>query len=367
MKVGILSMQRVANYGSFLQAAGLKKIIENLGHEVIFIDYKANKSVVDISKKQYIVGKIKLIPIVMYLNDYLKYNILGNRLFPYEYRLFHLQKLGINPYKYNYNEAVDVAVIGSDEVFNCLQKGVNVGFAPMLFGEGINAKRVITYAASCGHATIDGIEKYKLRNTLKKYMRNLSAISVRDENTKEFVSSITGVEPSMNLDPVLMADYEIPEVSIPYSDYVILYTYSGRKYNEDEIKAIKDFCVRNRKQLISIGNVQPWIENKVSASPYELLAYIKKADFIITDTFHGSVFSIKYNKNFACKVRKDNKNKLQDLLVRLNKEDRMFTDFNNLQILYDRVPDYEKTNAIISNERKHTLEYLQQQLGSQNE
>lgn len=358
MKIGIISMQRVANYGSYLQAAGLKSILESLGHTVVFIDYKPGWPVVKTSLKKKITGKIKLLPIFAFLNDYIKYNILNKKIFPYEYRLFYLHNLGIKPYRYNYSEEVDIAIIGSDEVFNCLQDGINVGFSPMLFGQNINTRKVITYAASCGYTTVEGIHLHKLELVLSKYLKDFSCISVRDNNTKNVVSYLTGREPVIHLDPVLIADYDVPTIRIPYQNYVILYTYSSRKYDKSEIQEIIDFCKYNGKTLISIGNVQPWIENKVHASPLELLSYFANADFIITDTFHGAIFSIKYNKNFVCRVRPDNQNKLEDLLIRLKQQKRILSNFRDLQRYYESRPEYVETNAVIQAERKRAYDYL---------
>ena len=76
MKIGILSMQRVPNNGSFLQAYGLKRILENLGHDVVFIDYREGKPVVPYSERQRIRYHILEIPFIKHLNDWLKYRVL---------------------------------------------------------------------------------------------------------------------------------------------------------------------------------------------------------------------------------------------------------------------------------------------------
>ena len=94
-----------------------------------------------------------------------------------------------------------------------------------------------------------------------------------------------------------------------------------------------------------------------------MLAYIRNADFIITDTFHGTVFSIKYNKQFATLVRPDNTNKLYDLLNRLKKKDRIIKTFDELDELFEQPVDYVETNAIIESEKKHTRQYLENAIG----
>ena len=357
MKIGIISMQRVPNYGSFLQALGLKSILEKMGHQVIFIDYKVGLPAVEYSKKAILSYKFKSIRAVAWLHDWFKYNVQGNKNFVYSYKLKYLKVLGVT-YKRNYNEKVDLAIIGSDEVFNCLQKGANVGFSPMLFGCGINTKKVISYAASFGYTDYDGLEKYGVKEKVQGYLKNLSKISVRDQHSCEMIKRITGKEPELNLDPVLIADYKLPNKKLKYRNYIILYTYKSRKYSDEEIGIIKEFCKKNKKELVAIGNAQSWVENRENVEPLEMLTYIKGADFIITDTFHGTVFSIKYNKPFATLVRPDNINKLKDLLIRLKKEDRIISDFYELDKIYHCPIDFTETNNIIEQEKKHTYQYL---------
>lgn len=365
MKVGIISMQRVPNYGSYLQAYGLKQIIEGLGHDVGFIDYKEGTPVVPFSKAAQIKYKILNLNGVLAANDWFKYTILGKKNFVYEYRMRYLKDLGIG-YKKKADHA-DAVVIGSDEVFNCLQAGFNVGFSPMLFGCGVPAEKVISYAASFGYTNLNGLNQYGVKQQVAAYLEKLNDISVRDENSKEIVYALTGRQPETNLDPVLIADYKLSEIDTSFGEYVILYTYKTREYSESEKTQIKEFCRKNKKKLISIGNAQNWVDMQIHASPLELLAYFRKADFIITDTFHGSVFSIKYNKCFATMIRENNRQKLTDLLMRLKRHDRIIQSFEDLQMMYEKPIDYHETNEIIMMEKEHTLSYLRRNLNRESE
>ena len=158
MIVGIMSMQRVRNYGSFLQAFGLKKVIESMGHTVIFVDYKTEPSLVneDTGKRnrnlalrifkmlspRYRVYRRKQIK----LNDTFK-----NFCTAYDNNF--LPKLGVGK-EYVYTPELDVLIIGSDEVFNCTQREKQVGYSLQLFGKDNQAKRLISYAASFGNTTL---------------------------------------------------------------------------------------------------------------------------------------------------------------------------------------------------------------------
>lgn len=364
MKIGIISMQRVPNYGSYLQALGLKSILAEMGHSVCFIDYKPEKPVVTYDKLSRAKYLLKSIPLVQYANDAIKFYVLKRKRFDYAYRLMYLRDLGVG-YLYNYNENVDVAVIGSDEVFNCLQAGFNVGFSPMLFGKGVNAKKIISYAASFGNTEIDGLINYGLKDRVAKYIQQLNSISVRDTNSYNIVYQLIHHYPSLNLDPVLIADFSIPDIDVKIKDYIILYTYPSRKYSEEEISIIRGFAHNNNKKLISIGNGQPWVDEYILVPPLEMLAYFKKADFVITDTFHGTVFSAKYNVPFATLVRDNNMQKLKDLTSRLHLDDRVMDSFADLQRLYDNHKDFTETNEIILEEKNNTFTYLEKAVGQE--
>lgn len=360
VKIGIISMQRVQNYGSFMQAYGLKKTLESMGHEVVFLDYKPGKPIVPYSRIERLKYLIKNTPIVNAINDYTKYYLLNHKEFVYEYRMHYLRQLGIS-YLHNYHDKVDLAIIGSDEVFNCMQDGPNVGFSPMLFGQNINAKMRISYAASFGYTTYEKIKQENIASQLSKWLGEFEQISVRDNNSCQIVEKLTGRKPALHLDPVLISEYSIPTVVPDEEKYAILYTYKSRHYSEREKEEIRSFCRKNDLVLVSIGNAQDWVDKKIMLSPLEMLGYFQKANFVITDTFHGTVFSVKTNRRFATMIRDDNSNKLKDLLDRLGLSDRQIHEMTSqeLQAKYEAAVNYNIVNAYLETERKNTINYLE--------
>ena len=125
-KVGIMSMQRIANYGSFLQAYALKQLIEEVGCNVEFVDYHVGAPVIteNADSKNKVVRKIE-----KGLETFRYRAPLAHKLSFIRYKQSFAQKymplLGITD-EMNYNPTVDCLVIGSDEVFNCIQKNSNV-------------------------------------------------------------------------------------------------------------------------------------------------------------------------------------------------------------------------------------------------
>lgn len=176
MRTGILSMQRVNNYGSFLQSFSLKSILEELGHDVEFIDIKpgtvykgieyTDRGAKDWSNQEFVNFRKKRNEIISnYAREYLKL-----------------------PEEKNFKNDYDFAIVGSDEVFNCIGNG-DIGFTTQLFGENVS-NYTITYAASCGHTTYEQIEENNLQKDIRKALSFLKNISVRDKNTLQFVRNI---------------------------------------------------------------------------------------------------------------------------------------------------------------------------------
>lgn len=359
MKIGILSMQRIKNYGSFLQAYGLKGVIEELGHQVEFVDYSIEKCIVEgtVGNRK-LSKKVKTLLRKIYIR--LKQGNNKGKFVECDYNNY-LKLLGITD-EYKFRTKVDTLVIGSDEVFNCLQTNKDVGYSKELFGANNNAKRLISYAASCGTTTIEGLEKYKIKEEVSSLLKKFNAISVRDNNTGKVVKELTGKEPYYNLDPVFIFNFDelIPK-SVDLKDYIVIYAYSNR-ITLEEGKYIRKFAKKHNKKLVCIGAEQKCCDICLKANPFELLAYIKNADYVITDTFHGSVFSIKYNKLFATIIRNSNKQKLSDLLNRFELSSREVSDMSKLEDVLVNDINYDKVNEFLDKEINKTINYLKENL-----
>ena len=105
----------------------------------------------------------------------------------------------------------------------------------------------------------------------------------------------------------------------------------------------------------------PWADEYVLASPLEVLAYIKHADYVVTDTFHGTVFSIKYQIPFATIIRKSNQEKLSDLLDTFELQKRQVLDVEDIgKILEVVLP--ETVQKLITDKQCEARSYLQHEL-----
>jgi hypothetical protein len=378
MNVGILSMQRVRNWGSFLQAFALKKTVEELGHECSFLDIKHG---VGLKQNQPLIGneKLKIFGIMKRIYIIICRCIKGQFIASIKGRLYgrkfyskydneFLPMLGVNSLSYEDSKSFDLVIIGSDEVFNCTQDLSPWGETLHLFGEGINAKKIITYAASFGHTTMVDLDKYGLKEGITNAFKNISYFSVRDDNTYSIVKQITGKSSELSVDPVIMFDFApYMPATVPEKNYIIVYTYHGRISDSDTINAIREFATEKNKIIISLFCYYSWCDYSIVAdTPFELLTYFKNADYVVTDTFHGTIFSIKYNKNFCTIVRNTNSQKLSFLLKQFKLTNRIVKAPIEIKCKLEQGIDYAETNEVINAETLKAKTYLKEAIQIEN-
>lgn len=375
MHIGILSMQRVINNGSLLQAYGLKKTIESLGHIVQFVDFRVSDEHNEILTWK---EKIQNFNSVLYtllvcFRDLLKF---GNKGIVIAISKHRVRKNFLNNYmsvlnlseKMNYSPKVDILVFGSDEVFNTVQYvKQGKGHAWQLYGADNNAGKLVSYAASFGHTTYETLEKYYMINKSKELLSKFTDFSVRDKNSYEIIKKLTGKEASINIDPVLLYDFDDIEIKqSQIKDYILVYAYSGRINAKQEISAIKAFAKKYKKKLVCVNEMQTWCDEFIYAHPFDLLSYFKYADYVVTDTFHGAVISIKYNIPFVQFVRESkgysNNQKIGYLLASFGLEDRILQKPENLEKVMLKPIAYEKVNEILINEKTKAIDYLKRVL-----
>lgn len=365
MKVCILSMQQIDNMGSLLQSYALKTTIAKLGNEVEFIDIKKRDEdyrLLGNYKQEYheerekdgLLGKISKIDRYTINRLKIKRKSVEQGLVFDEFRK---EYLNIDKKSCHY----DLCVIGSDEVFNCLNSGA-WGFTSQLFGNVSNADKVITYAASCGSTKYQELPQ-SVADKIRSSFDRVSAFSVRDNNTHRFVEKLTQKTVVDSLDPVLIYNFdkEVEAAILPElpAHYCVVYSYYNRIHTKKEIEAIETFCKEYNLTPVAIGAPQFWVKNYVVCDPFQCLKIFQQADFVITDTFHGTIFSAKYAKRFAVLARDSNKNKLLDLVDKICMKAHLMDSIEELDAKYGIAKNKAEFNDCIKKEQEKSLQYLQ--------
>ena len=232
--MGILSMQRVLNYGSFLQAYALKQLLlQNGADDVYFIDIEKGRSLAGFEQENSLLKKL-FRAIVLLVQGQLPAKIRDMKFMVKLAKSLKSQWPELSLDEINPNH-FDVVFIGSDEVFNCCQK-TTWGYTSQLYGHIPQADRIVSYAGSFGHTTLGLLKKLQVDGEIGQTMKeNLSAISVRDQNSYDIVEHLTGIKSEIHLDPVLIYGYK-DEIEArcmeTCSPYMVIYSYQGRIGNK---------------------------------------------------------------------------------------------------------------------------------------
>lgn len=346
MKIGLLSMHRVVNYGSFWQANCLKEMISDIGNcDVEFIDIIPGKIEERTEyKKSFSFSKIKRIPYYLFQK---KKNLM--------FKEYQSKVLGCYD-ELNYRSDYDTIIIGSDEVFNFVQKSP-WGFSKQLYGD-IENNNVNTYAACFGYTTLEDIISREKKDEIIKGLNNLKNVSVRDQNSHEIIKTLINQDALIHLDPVLVGEFPdiLPEAKM--KDYILVYSYDFRLSDHEIIESVRSFAKKNKKKIISVGFYQDWVDENILPTPLEIISYFRNADYVVTDTFHGTIFSARTHKKFLSIIRETNKQKLGDLLERIGMKDREYSIGDNFEKIIIKDIDYDNFERIRTKEKNRSIEYL---------
>lgn len=376
MRIGILSMQRIVNYGSFLQAYALKRCFLERGCEVEFVDYHCKQAGGNADRQtirqilmrngRTLAGLIYARVNRVYAEKRRKAQLVNefNSRFPQ----YAQEKLELIPD--NYNPRVDALVIGSDEVFNLTQTNPEVGYSLELLGKDNNAQYLFSYAASFGNTTLQKLEENKIAEEVAYYLKRFTDISCRDTNSRNIVRQLTGHDAKKHIDPVLLYDFQWEmyhektgmKVDKPY---LLVYAYANR-ITAQEADAIRQYAKDHGLLIVTCGMIQGFEDIYIPAMPFELLKYFQNASCVVTDTFHGAVLSVKFQKNFVTFVRSSkgqaygNQEKLEDFIGIVNLGERIIRNIEELAYVLAQKIDYDTVEVILKEERQKAYAYLEE-------
>lgn len=264
--------------------------------------------------------------------------------------------------KYFEESNLDAAYIGSDMVFDISQ-----GDNPYMYGIDVPSDYIFSYAASFGYTTYEKLRKSIYYDEIVAALSKFKAIGYRDINTKKICEKAQVKVPMCeNIDPVLLYGFEkeIDEWdSKIWKDekYILIYAYDSTMNDKTTINKIKQISKNEKLKIVSCGYYHKWCDVCVPASPKEFLEMFKYATYVITDTFHGTVFSLILHKNFASIIR-NNGFKVRYLLESVKLDERIVD--NEISDILSRAPEYYKFDEWIEVERKKSLEFVENNLKS---
>lgn len=380
-KIGLLSVCN-HNYGSILQAFALQRQIENLGYQTEIIRYKKTNIIKQASRLLYfpllkatINMKLKSIRCSLLQRDVFRRVLVTreNEFTKFIEENFVFSKI----YKGRSNlikgtERYDGFVLGSDQVWNPMNLGGD--FYTMTFIPEDKIK--ITYAPSFG---VTEIPKYQKKKT-SKYLKRIDYISVREQDGANIVEQLIGTKVPQVVDPTILINRECWDTirgkkRIVDEKYIFCYFISPNKvYRSFAKKLAKKVSMK----IVAIPHVDEFVKSDVGfgdivpegVGPSQFVNLISNAEFVCTDSFHGSVFSTLYERTFFsfsryCKESADSTNsRIISFLKLIDMENRMYLG-TEMITEEDLAPlDFSKAKKNLNNLRNDSVKYLERALKS---
>lgn len=308
MKIGIITQPLCANYGGILQNWALQQILIKLGHDPITIDYLPTLTI-----KSFILSTIKSL-IFWFIPSrrrrFIKRKYKRKSLFD-GFIAQHIKKTEVcYQYSMKYIEQykLEALIVGSDQIWRPMYNDCLFDMF-LQFAEDFKGKK-IAYAASFGVDNWEfSEEQTKICSSL---IKQFDAISVRESSGKSLCKNYLGIDALNVLDPTLLVSKDeyiklCTDIPIVKERFLAAYVLDP----SDEVNKI--IAEEADKRGLTVRRYSA--DAKAELTVEEWISIFRDASFIVTDSFHGTVFSILFEKPFRCVANRDRGNtRFEDLL-----------------------------------------------------
>lgn len=363
MRISLITLHCVNNYGSVLQTYASQKALEKMGHVVEVVDY--------IRYDQTFVNK--LLSHFKYENHTFKGFVKSLIFMPsviamqIKFGTFRKRHIHTTLCKYYKDDdfitnpiEADAYVVGSDQVWNSiLNKGI---VKPYYLSYVPNESKKISYSSSFGVDKLQEEEKNIVGNMLKRF----DYITTRELSGVEIVRDLGIENVSQILDPTLLLDGEAwKNIAVACKEkkpYLLVYQLHHQEGLNDYLKEIsRTYKLKVIRICYRYDEFRKFGNCVFLPSVEQLLGYIINASYIVTDSFHITAFSINLNKQFESLVpAKQFGGRISSLLKLTGLESRGVSDFEHSCI--ERTIDYSKVNIILEKTREKDLLLIKRKL-----
>lgn len=358
MKIGILTYHACYNYGACLQAYALQQTIRKKYPDCEIIDYQSDKFInINHPFAKYpthwkeIIKNITRIPYWRQLKQRSTYfDKFINKT------LILSKRCATNESVKHIAEKYDCIICGSDQTWN-LDPAIRYE-TPLYYLNFPKKQRRVSYATSFG----SWVTNFESRSKeLMPWIQQFDNLSMRESSGVELLRN-KGLACEWVLDPTLLltkSEYDnIAQKRIIDEPYVLLFSWEGTKEAVELTKiaakkfGCKAFFIVPPPRAMFCG-----LERKLDVGPQEFLSLIKYAEFVVTDSFHGTVFSILYRKPFASVIKEKADARRMSLMEQFGLANHLV---NAATIDWDEIiqTDFDKVEAKIKLLENHSLQFL---------
>lgn len=375
IKTGLLTFHSAHHYGAQLQAYALMRAIKNIGAECEIIDYVRPDTT---EGKRLFKPGLSVRSLLSNAHTLLHYSSLKKRHERFEG--FIKDEMVLSPGSYGtYDELAkdrpvyDAYVCGSDQIWNPLIFKEHT-YDPAFFADFAESGRRIAYAPSFG---ITEIPEDK-RAALKAYLERFEALSVREQQGEKIIRDVAGRDSLTVLDPTLLLTGEewssLSKAPDQKGPFILSYFISDPGIYSEYIKQLSEKYKLPVVSLCGARRVVPQTSRVVlDAGPREFLGLFRAASLVVTNSFHGTVFSVTFKKefySFASAVNSESavNSRLYNILGKLGLLQRLITPGKDpaafgRQLCDDAgMIDYEAAYALLEKERDLSYNYLKDSL-----
>jgi len=345
MQVGILTFHDGINYGAFFQVYALQTFLLQHDFQCQVINYKSW----GFTKREY---KVFLGPRLLHPRRLAKGTIVRNIVkiarFKRAHRRLNLTKRVFRAEKLS-KLHFDSVIIGSDEVWNF---GSHlIGYDPVYFSRGLQASRIISYAASFGRTQAEEAIPEELKTALNR----IEFVSVRDENSADIMRAITKKPVQITLDPCFLVDLTPEAITPRDAGFILIY---GR-FSKTMIHQVLQYARSVGKKTVSVGYNLPWCDASLDTlSPFQWQGCFAACDRVITTMFHGMIFAILNHREFCVFSTPYRRNKVGNLLCDLELSNRFVDETGSLKDAFAGGIDYSRINPRIETRRRQSEDFL---------
>lgn len=350
-RIGIITYHRAYSYGARLQAYATATYLNSIGHLAEVIDYSdiGEGPRPGISLKS---AKTFIKTIVSYICSIPNEDKRRDR-----FRYFLENYIPLSSHRYFFNENLeslennyDFIITGSDQVW-CPQ--INLGDLNFLLTFVKDKKKKLSYAGSFGVSHLEEEDFLRYKNCLSTF----NHITVREEEAQDLVFQMLGFKPEIVLDPTFLLPVEhwnkIAVNPLKRKDKYIL-CFKILSVNPVYYDLIEKLNKETGYKVIHIDTSYRYkhVKGKLfsTAGPLEFLGLIRDAEIIVTNSFHGTVFSILFNKSFYTVLNDNGKNsRLTTLAGKFGLLNRLISTSNDIKKLYIPI-EYSGKNLKIQEE-----------------
>lgn len=354
-KALIITFQCCPNYGAMLQAYALQEYLKTLSLDVEILDYRPKS----LTKQYVYINTYSIASIIMSIWSLASYYRKRQAFKRFEQYLNLTSKTYYS--KNNIDlQYIDYCFLGSDQIWN---PEITSGFDPVYFGN-VNlstSSKVIAYAASIGKKSFTSEEVGKFKTLITKIHR----IAMREDEAQDLVLRTTGVKTLVVVDPTILAGVECFSKfisKVKYSNYVFVYRLGS---DSRTIEVAYDVANRKGLKVIEISGLRKGISNpkhKViyDAGVEDFLSFLFYADYVVTDSFHGTVFSVLFHKQFITIPHKTRGGRMKSLLSKINLLERISSEISD--DLLDNIVDWNDVDKRLEEIKAFSRTYIKESI-----